>query len=120
MEAVVILSNRLKLYDDMKVRLSCYLLQSAQRSDAAAVASMQKEYQKLLAYIPNVTRNEGSNAIEDVLNSVAGGDLKALEEMYTITLDVLKKQKDSGVSALVFTLHGFTQLCCSALCSMSA
>jgi hypothetical protein len=48
-----------------------------------------------------VTRNEGSTAIDDVLNAVGGGgDLKALEEVYAITIDSLKKQKESGVSAV--------------------
>lgn len=61
----------------------------------------QSEYIKLLAYIPNVTRNEGSTAIDDVLNAVGGGgDLKALEEVYAITIDSLKKQKESGVRSV--------------------
>ena len=64
-----------------------------------------------------MTRNEGSSAIDDVLNSVASGEFKALEEVYAITLDSLKKQKDAGVRAReVAVAVAVHPLCSAALC----
>jgi len=58
---------------------------------------MLKQYKYLLSFVPLVTRNEASEAVETVLNAVSTGavDFKFQEEMYQVTTDTLKSRSDN-------------------------
>lgn len=65
---------------------------------------MIKEYQELLNFIPKVTRNEASEAVESVLGSVGCSDDVALQErVYQITSDTLTKMPDT--ERMVFNVN---------------
>jgi len=57
---------------------------------------MVAQYQKVLDKIPSVTRNEASDAIDQVLNACAEtADTKLQEQLYNITSAVLAKMPDT-------------------------
>jgi COP9 signalosome complex subunit 2 len=57
---------------------------------------MMVEYKKLLEFIPSVTRNEGADAIDAVLNACSdSSDAKTQTQIYEITGDALAKMPDS-------------------------
>lgn len=58
--------------------------------------AVKDEYKRLMDYVPQVTRNEASNAIDDILNAVSSTELKFMEEMYSLTLSVLQSQRDTA------------------------
>jgi len=58
---------------------------------------MLKQYKQLLTYVPNVTRNEASEAVDSVLNALSAGmaDFKLQEEVYQVTTESLKSKADT-------------------------
>ena len=63
--------------------------------DAGAVAEMVEAYVQLLAMLPRVTRNEGAEAIDSVLNAVASSrDYGLLTRVYSITSEALQRMAD--------------------------
>eukprot|EP00929_Paragymnodinium_shiwhaense_P113363 TRINITY_DN81640_c0_g1_i1.p1 TRINITY_DN81640_c0_g1~~TRINITY_DN81640_c0_g1_i1.p1 ORF type:complete len:452 (+),score=136.20 TRINITY_DN81640_c0_g1_i1:141-1496(+) len=68
LQNIVILCSRIQRFDEMAVR-----------------------YRELLTYMDQVTRNDASEAINTVLDSVSSAsDLSKLETIYELTLDALK------------------------------
>jgi len=57
---------------------------------------MIQHYKSLLEFIPNVTRNEGAEAIDSVLMAINDSkDFKLQEQIYAVTSDALAKMPDS-------------------------
>ena len=61
-----------------------------------AVDAMVQHYSTLLAMIPKVTRNEGAEAIDSVLNAVSNSaDFELLTRVYSITSAQLARMPDT-------------------------
>jgi COP9 signalosome complex subunit 2 len=64
--------------------------------NANRTGDMVKQYTHLLTFIPKVTRNEGAEAIDRVLNAVATSkDFSLLENIYSITSTTLQSMPDT-------------------------
>ena len=59
---------------------------------------MISSYEKMLTFIATVTRNECTNAINDILDSIGkANDVDVLSKMYEITLEALKSAKNESM-----------------------
>ena len=64
--------------------------------ETGAVGRMVEYYAQLLAMIPRVTRNEGAEAIDSVLNAVSSSrDFALLTRIYSITSQTLQSMQDT-------------------------
>lgn len=61
-------------------------------------ADMVASYEKMLTFIGTVTRNECTNAINDILDKISrANDIEVLSKMYEITLEALKSAKNESM-----------------------
>ena len=59
---------------------------------------MIESYERMLTFITTVTRNECTNAINDILDKIGkANDINVLSKMYEITLEALKLAKNEGM-----------------------
>lgn len=82
---------------------------SSGSSDGNGNDEMMKMYTQLLHFIPYVTRNEGSDAVERVLNAVSSSSSagssssKALQQIYELTSQTLQSLPDT--ERMVFNIN---------------
>jgi len=63
-----------------------------------------KQYKALLSMVPTVTRNEASEAVDTVLNTLSqSGDFKVQEEFYNVTTESLKSKPDA--EKMIFSVN---------------
>jgi hypothetical protein len=71
---------------------------------------MVHQYKYLLTFIPKVTRNEGAEAIDTILNTVSSSqDFKLLEQIYSITSTTLQGMSDTEVKTIKMNIDGICE-----------